>query len=397
LISTIRQDFEKLGRLLQDFATQGRDPIERVVLYIDDLDRCHPDKVVEVLQAVHLLLAFDLFNVVVGVDARWLERSLNRQYIGAQDGGGHQEEFSPQDYLEKIFQIPYALGPIGETNFKNLIGGMIETRADRRKKEEKEAAKKKQAAEDAAKETALAASRVNAPAPQDDQRSVSDAQAAPPTADAAQIAAAATERDHSTAADRKTDEAGDPATSGQAATRPGASDAALVFEDHEEEYLQGLHAFVDRPRLAKRLVNIYRLLRVRADDEGRSATFFGSKNGEYRAAMILLAINVGHPKIGPKVMRAIELASEPLTWPDLLGAIAANREILNVTWSALELKEIDSVVAKLGRMTNEMKNGVPTALGVYKSWAPKVACYSFDWHREGPARGQRPNTPADKN
>ena len=45
-------------------------PIERIVLYIDDLDRCPPERVVEVLQAVHLLLAFELFVVVVAVDAR---------------------------------------------------------------------------------------------------------------------------------------------------------------------------------------------------------------------------------------------------------------------------------------------------------------------------------------
>ena len=50
--------------------------VGRIVLYIDDLDRCEPDQVVAVLQAVHLLLAFPLFTVVVGVDVRWVERAL---------------------------------------------------------------------------------------------------------------------------------------------------------------------------------------------------------------------------------------------------------------------------------------------------------------------------------
>src|SRR6185369_2506429 len=63
LISTIRPDFERLGTLLADLKAQGTRPIDRIVLYIDDLDRCEPEKVVEVLQAVHLLLAFDIFNV----------------------------------------------------------------------------------------------------------------------------------------------------------------------------------------------------------------------------------------------------------------------------------------------------------------------------------------------
>lgn len=51
-----------------------------MILYIDDLDRCPPAKVLEVLEAVHLLLALELFVVVVGVDPRWLQRSLRHQY-----------------------------------------------------------------------------------------------------------------------------------------------------------------------------------------------------------------------------------------------------------------------------------------------------------------------------
>src|SRR5262249_31727599 len=54
----------------------------RIVLYIDDLDRCEPEKVVEVLQAVNMLLSFQLFVVLVAVDARWLSRSLEMQYPG---------------------------------------------------------------------------------------------------------------------------------------------------------------------------------------------------------------------------------------------------------------------------------------------------------------------------
>ena len=55
-------------------------PLERIVLYIDDLDRCPPRRVVEVLEAVHLMLALELFVVVVAVDARWLIRSLEYHY-----------------------------------------------------------------------------------------------------------------------------------------------------------------------------------------------------------------------------------------------------------------------------------------------------------------------------
>lgn len=131
LISVIRQDFAELGALLRDWRKHGASndgegtppsegswdtqPIQRIILYIDDLDRCPPKRVMEVLQAVHLILAFDLFVVVVAVDARWLGRSLNEAYnpwTAAQDGSPPEEpvhRFSAHNYLEKIFQIPFSL------------------------------------------------------------------------------------------------------------------------------------------------------------------------------------------------------------------------------------------------------------------------------------------------
>src|SRR5262249_31578392 len=98
-------------------------PVERVILYIHDLDRWKPDDVVRVLQLVHMLLAFELFAVVVAVDASWVRASLHQSYRWlAPDEAGQEAETSvagavpgengatpretiasrltPQDYLE---------------------------------------------------------------------------------------------------------------------------------------------------------------------------------------------------------------------------------------------------------------------------------------------------------
>ena len=64
MITTIRRDFEKLEELLGDWRTDGEKAVDRIILDIDDLDRCPPECVVNVLQAIKL------FIVVVGVDAR---------------------------------------------------------------------------------------------------------------------------------------------------------------------------------------------------------------------------------------------------------------------------------------------------------------------------------------
>lgn len=96
-----------------------------------------PDKVVEVLQAVHLLLSFPAFVVVVAVDARWVSQSLRIGYkdlFGQDDsadidGDGIPDSFraTPHDYLEKIFQIPFWLYPMNIEGRRNLLTQLMES------------------------------------------------------------------------------------------------------------------------------------------------------------------------------------------------------------------------------------------------------------------------------
>lgn len=135
--ATIRRDFDALSRLIAErneaavapgasLADEGGDlAMNRIVLYIDDLDRCPAAKVVEVLQAVHLLLAFDLFVVVVAVDSRWLAEALLEHYPALVADGARRTQATPADYLEKIFQIPYWVRPLGDAQRASLIRGLL--------------------------------------------------------------------------------------------------------------------------------------------------------------------------------------------------------------------------------------------------------------------------------
>ena len=121
----VRQDLERLSRLIQqqhdgDPVIDEKHAIDRVVLYIDDLDRCPTDLVIKVLEAVHLLLAFPLFVVVVAVDARWLETSLREHYTQLQANAA-----VPADYLEKIFQVPFWVRPLGADIRRQMVRGLL--------------------------------------------------------------------------------------------------------------------------------------------------------------------------------------------------------------------------------------------------------------------------------
>jgi hypothetical protein len=134
-VSIAREDLRQLSQILQDQAkaptaptpaASAIKPAHRVILYIDDLDRCRPDDVVRVLQVVHMLLAFELFVVVVAVDARWVEESLKQKYGWLAGADGHAR-VTPQDYLEKIFQTTFWLEPMTTARAAEYLKSLVQT------------------------------------------------------------------------------------------------------------------------------------------------------------------------------------------------------------------------------------------------------------------------------
>jgi KAP family P-loop domain len=143
LMTQIRTDFERTAqRLAQASAEPAPDEvgdllpaIDRIVVYIDDLDRCPPDRVVDMLEAIHLLLAIELFVVVVAVDPRWLLRALHSYYreqlTGSVDGTAMADDdealWQPPavQYLEKIFQIVMTLPPLATDGYVSLIDSLV--------------------------------------------------------------------------------------------------------------------------------------------------------------------------------------------------------------------------------------------------------------------------------
>ncbi|MEA5619091.1 P-loop NTPase fold protein [Cronbergia sp. UHCC 0137] len=128
LMHQIKRDLEDLSdRLTYQPGSQNPDKLNalkehfprgeaRIVLYIDDLDRCPPNRVVEVLEAVQLLLKTKLFIVVMAIDDRYVNRALENVYRGVLKRRGNP---SGVDYLEKIIQIPYRMRSISE---KDILG-----------------------------------------------------------------------------------------------------------------------------------------------------------------------------------------------------------------------------------------------------------------------------------
>ncbi len=99
----------------------------RIILFIDDLDRCPPQRVVEVLEATQLLLKTELFVIVLAMDTRYVTRALEKAYEGILERQGNP---SGLDYIEKIIQIPYQVRPVDPQVVDGYVSSMMSIQSD---------------------------------------------------------------------------------------------------------------------------------------------------------------------------------------------------------------------------------------------------------------------------
>jgi hypothetical protein len=262
ILSLLQRDFDELSRRLLVDDAGAR--VQRIVLYIDDLDRCPADVVVQVLQAVHLLLSFPLFVVVVAVDPTWVLRSLEEHYARQMggDGVGRVPPATPHAYLEKIFQIPVRVRPMGEMAYRRLIaslaGRQVELEpADTAVRDMAEGDERDEFVEDGFM----------------DARIDTDAEAEMERA--------------------------------ERLAPPEPTGEALSLEGRELDYLKRLGSLVPTPRAAKRLVNVYRLIRVQLTPRER-LRFVREGDGTYPAVLFFLALNARFPEEALALFDAIE-------------------------------------------------------------------------------------------
>jgi KAP family P-loop domain len=295
LIAMIHRDFDTMSRLMAGVARgdhTGLPRVDRIVLYIDDLDRCYPpERVVRVLEAVHLLLFFPMFVVFVGVDSRWVSRSLNRYYDQLLSDESikpdntttstQREPANSQDFLEKIFQVPFWLRRMDPPAVQRMIHSLI-TSAE--------------IETDEGSVTEVSGEGPAADLQSDLQGSRASAAPQPRKAHAQTVATEA--------------ELG-----GAALGEPELSELpteALRISQIELDFMDKVAPLMPRtPRSVKRFVNIYRLYKA-ALSTPALARFLGTPEhvGNFRAVQVLLAFVTGTPEFAKAVVTVLNDLSE---------------------------------------------------------------------------------------
>jgi hypothetical protein len=111
-VREFRDDFTKL---------LDETKIKRLVVIVDDLDRCTPDTIIETLEAIKLFLFVPRTAFILGADERLIRYAVRRRFP---ELPGERAEVG-RDYLEKLIQFPVRIPAMGrgetETYIKLLL------------------------------------------------------------------------------------------------------------------------------------------------------------------------------------------------------------------------------------------------------------------------------------
>jgi len=127
--STDEDNTPSTARLARDFYREFSDVVQSidrpVVVLVDDLDRCAPEQVLDVLHAIRLFLAVPGTAFVLATDERVVRDAVRARYADAIANG---ETDLPQEYLEKIIQIPLRIPPMGSAEIEAYLNLLLAER-----------------------------------------------------------------------------------------------------------------------------------------------------------------------------------------------------------------------------------------------------------------------------
>jgi hypothetical protein len=124
LLDSIQRETKKVYReriqFMEQFEAEFQELVNkcvgedgRLVVFIDDLDRCLPEQSIDILEAIKLFLNAERCVFVIGVDKKVVQDGIKLRYTGVDVGG--------VDYLEKIIQVPFTVPEIRENDIQEFV------------------------------------------------------------------------------------------------------------------------------------------------------------------------------------------------------------------------------------------------------------------------------------
>lgn len=93
--------------------------IERLIVLVDDLDRCLPETAIETLEAIRLFVMLPRTAFVIGADEAMIRYAVTRHFPDLPAATTTQDY--PRAYLEKLIQVPFRIPSMGEAETKTYL------------------------------------------------------------------------------------------------------------------------------------------------------------------------------------------------------------------------------------------------------------------------------------
>jgi predicted KAP-like P-loop ATPase len=117
-VFAFRKDFEEL------LSTAN---VKRLVVLIDDLDRCLPTTAIDTLEAIRLFFYVPGTVFVLAADEEMIAYAVRRHFPELPVSVG-QSDYT-RNYLEKLIQVPFRVPPLGKTETRTYVTLLLAERA----------------------------------------------------------------------------------------------------------------------------------------------------------------------------------------------------------------------------------------------------------------------------
>lgn len=101
--------------------------IEHLVIFVDELDRCTPDTILDIFAAMRLFLFVEKTSFIIGADSRLVDYAIKSRYKNI---AGNELDIS-KEYLEKLIQYPVTIPKLDELELERYLTCLLlETEID---------------------------------------------------------------------------------------------------------------------------------------------------------------------------------------------------------------------------------------------------------------------------
>ena len=116
-ISTLRQ---QLTDVIEGLASRSTNPYEKILIYVDDLDRINPQDAVAILELLKNIFSVPKCVFILAIDYQVVVKGLEGKFGTMKP----ENEWEFRAFFDKIIQLPFTM-PMGQYNIGNYVNSLL--------------------------------------------------------------------------------------------------------------------------------------------------------------------------------------------------------------------------------------------------------------------------------